>query len=72
MREKALVREPIDYSNEAKKRKKSIRREVIVYNLDSTVYGEYPSIKEAAASLNCSDKILNKILKSSTHLLKRR
>jgi len=65
-----IFREPIDYSNEAKKRKKSIRRGVIVYNLDSTVYGEYPSIKEAAASLNCSDKTLRRAL--STHLLKRR
>jgi len=72
MREKALVREPIDYSNEAKKNMRQKSKSVIVYNLDSTVYGEYPSIKEAAASLNCSDKTLNRALKSSTHLLKRR
>ena len=45
---------------------------IIVYNLDDTVYGEYPSIVEAASSLNCSQKTVIRALKSNKKLLKKR
>jgi hypothetical protein len=43
-------------------RKKS--KPIIVYNLDYTVYGEYPSIVNAAISLNCNEKTIRRALKS--------
>jgi len=51
-----------------KKKAKPIK----VYNLDYTVYGEYPSIVETAKSLNCSIKTVTRALKSPKKLLKRR
>jgi len=44
---------------------------IIIYNLDYTVYGKYPSIIEAAKSLNCSEKTIRRALKTESKLLKR-
>jgi NUMOD1 domain len=33
-------------------------KSLIIYNLNYTVYGEYPSITEASKSLNCNDKTI--------------
>ena len=41
-----------------KKNTKPIR----LYNLDYTIYGEYPSIVEAAKSINCSEKTIRRAL----------
>ena len=45
---------------------------IILYNLDYTVYGEYPSIVEVAKSINCNDKTIRRALKSDSKKLKRR
>ncbi len=45
---------------------------LILYNLDYTVYGEYPSIKEAAISLRISDNAIRRALLTPKKLLKRR
>jgi hypothetical protein len=51
-----------------KKKSKSLR----IYNLNYTVYGEYPSITEASKSLNCNEKTIRRALKTEKKLLKRR
>ena len=45
---------------------------IIIYNLDYTVYGKYPSIIEAAKSLNCSEKTIRRALNTKKKILKRR
>lgn len=72
LREKALNRKKIEYSEQAIQNMKKKSRSIIVYNLDHTVYGQYPSIIETAKALNCSEKTVRRSLKSPTKLLKRR
>lgn len=72
LREAALLRKPITFSEEAIANMKKKSKPIIVYNLDDTVYGEYPSIVEAASSLNCNQKTIIRALKSNKNLLKRR
>jgi group I intron endonuclease len=72
MREKALKREKPIYSDQALENMKKKSKAIKVYNLDYTVYGEYPSIVETAKSLNCSIKTVSRALKSPKKLLKRR
>jgi len=47
-------------------------KSLIIYNLNYTVYGEYPSITEASKSLNCNEKTIRRALKTEKKLLKRR
>ena len=51
-----------------KKKSKSL----LIYNLDYTVYDEYPSIIEAAKCLDCNEKTIRRALKTRKKLLKRR
>ena len=51
-----------------KKRSKAIR----LYNLDRTVYGEYPSILATANSVNCDEKTVTRALATEKKILKRR
>ena len=72
MRASALTRKKnflfwTSYFKDEKKKSKSLR----IYNLNYTVYGEYPSITEASKSLNCNEKI-RRALKTEKKLLKRR
>ncbi len=43
-------------------RKKS--KPILLYNLDYTVYGEYPSIVDAARSIKCNVKTIIRALKT--------
>jgi group I intron endonuclease len=72
MREKALAREKSNYSEKALANMKKAAKPILVYNLDYTVYGEYPSIVQIANSLNLSIKTISRALKSPKNLLKRR
>jgi len=72
MREKALKREKPIFSEQALANMKKASKPVLVYNLNYTVHGEYPSILEASKSLNCSIKTISRALKSPKKLLKRR
>lgn len=45
---------------------------LIFYNLNKTVYGEYPSITAVAESLRCSIKTITRALNTPKNLLKRR
>ena len=69
MKEKALKKGIVSFSKENMRK---ISKPVILYNLDRTVFGEYSSIKEAAKSVNCSEKTIYRALKTDKKLLKRR
>ena len=47
-------------------------KSIIVYNLDKTIYGKYPSIVDTAKNLNCDIKTVSRILKSPNKILKKR
>jgi group I intron endonuclease len=69
IREKALNRPPM--SNETKLKCISHTRSVILYNLNDTVYGKYPTIVEAAKAINCDEKTIRRALKTEKKLVKR-
>lgn len=69
MREKALNRAPM--TEEVKKKCISNTRPVILYNLNGTIYGKYPTILEASKAINCSVKTIRRALKTEKKLLKR-
>jgi group I intron endonuclease len=72
IREKALARKNRSFSEKGLLNMKKKSKPVILYNLNNTVFGEYPSITEAAESINCSVKTINRALKTDKKILKRR
>jgi group I intron endonuclease len=64
--EKALTR---NYSKEALL---NMKKSIILYNLDRTVFGEYSNIIEGAKSINCSPKTIRRALKTDKKIVKRR
>lgn len=69
MREKALNRPSM--SEETKLKCVTHTRPVILYNLDGTVYGQYPTIIEAAKAINCNEKTLRRALTTEKKLVKK-
>lgn len=45
---------------------------VILYNLNRTIFGEYPSVVEAAKSIDCDPKTIRRALKTENKILKTR
>lgn len=45
---------------------------ILVYNMDYTVYGEFPSITEASKSLGCYQKTIYRALQTPKKILRRR
>jgi len=72
MREKALNRKNVIYSEKGIANMKKKSKAIIVYNLDRTKYGEFPSIVETAKALNCSVKTVSRSLSTPKNLLKKR
>jgi group I intron endonuclease len=72
IRDKALSKNKIFYTDEALLNMKKKSKPVILYNLNNTVFGEYPSIVEAAKSINCDPKTIRRALKTEKKILKRR
>jgi group I intron endonuclease len=72
IREKALTRKKVPFSDEALLKMKKNSKPIILYNLDRTVFGEYTSIVEAAKSINCSEKTIRRALSSDKKILKKR
>jgi len=70
MRVRALNRKKVVYSERGKLNMKKKSHPIILYNLDSTVYGEYPSIIEASKSIQCSEKTIRRALSTEKGLLK--
>jgi group I intron endonuclease len=71
IKQSALTRKKAIYSEIALANMKKNSKAIIIYNLDYTVYGKYPSIIEAAKSLNCSEKTIRIALRTESKLLKR-
>ena len=71
MRNSALTRKPYTYSEQGKLNLKKNSKPLLVYNLNGTLYGNYGSLTEAALSLNCSLKTINRCLKTEKKILKR-
>lgn len=69
LREKALKRGPM--SEETKLKCITNTRPVILYNLNGTVYGKYPTIVAAAKAINCGVKTIMRALKTEKKLVKR-
>ena len=69
IREKALNRIP--RLEETKLISVTLTRPITLYNLDGTVYGEYPTIIEAAKATNCKEKTLIRALTTKRKLVKK-
>lgn len=72
MKQSALNRVKAIYSKESVQNMKKNYRAILVYNMDYTVYGEFPSITEASKSLACSQKTIYRALQTPKKILKRR
>ena len=72
MRAAALIRKKPIYSKEGLANMLKSSKPMIVYNLNKTVYGEYPSITAAAESLRCSVKTITRAMHTPKNILKRR
>lgn len=72
IREAALSRTKPVYSEEAIANVKKRSKAVLVYNLDYTVFGEFPSIIEASKSLGCDQKTIRRALQTPKNILRRR
>lgn len=72
LRESDLKRPKRSFSLEGSSNKKKRSRAIIIYNLNNTVFGEYPSIKEGARKVNCHEKTIIRTLKTEKKILKRR
>lgn len=72
IRQAALNRTKPIYSAEAIKNMAKKSKAILVYNLDYTVYGEFPSIVNAAKSLGVAQKTVIRALQSPKKILRRR
>ena len=72
IREKVLSRGKIVYSKEVLTNMKKKSKSAKLYNLDNTVFGEYPSIVEAADAINYSYRTISRALNTDKSILKRR
>jgi len=72
IRKAALNRSKPIYSEQAIANMKKKSKAILVYNLDYTVFGEFPSIIEASKSLGCDQKTIRRALQSPKKILRRR
>lgn len=72
MKQAALNRTKPIFSEQSIKNMQKKSLALRVYNLDYTVYGEFPSIVEAAKSLGCDQKTITRALKTPKQILRRR
>lgn len=68
----ALIRVKPIYSEEGLANMRKASKPITVYNLNNTVYGEYPSITAGAESLRCSVKTISRAIYTPKKILKRR
>ena len=71
MSKAALTRVKPIYSEEGLANMRKASKPIIVYNLDRTVYGEYPSITAASESLRCSVKTISRAMSTPKKILRR-
>ncbi|TVY36384.1 putative intron-encoded endonuclease [Lachnellula occidentalis] len=68
----ALSRTKPIYSEQSIKNMNKKSKAILVYNMDYTVYGEFPSIVDAAKSLGCDQKTIIRALQTPKQILRRR
>ena len=68
----ALTRKKAVYSKQSLANLTKSSKPIIVYNLDKTVYAEYPSITAGSKSLRCSVKTIWRALNTPNNILKKR
>ena len=68
----ALTRKKPVYSKESLANMGKSYKPIILYNLDRTVYGEYPCITAGAESLRCSVKTIWRAMNTPKKILKKR
>ena len=72
IRAAALTRDKPVYSKENLANLRKSSKPIAVYNLDRTVYGEYPSIIAGSESLRCSVKTIWRAINTPKKILKKR
>jgi group I intron endonuclease len=72
IRQKALNKKDIIYSDEALINMRKMSKPIILYNLDKTVFGKFISIIEAARNIHCNEKTIKRALQTNSKILKRR
>jgi len=72
MRKAALNRSKPIYSEKAIANMKKSSKAIIVYNLDYTVFGEFPSIVEASKFMGCGQNTIRRALQTPQKILRRR
>jgi group I intron endonuclease len=72
IRESALNRIKPIYSEEAIQNMKKNSKAILVYNMDYTVYGEFPSITEASKYLGCAHKTIYRALQTPKKIVRKR
>jgi len=72
IKQSALNRIKPIYSVEGIQNMKKSSKAILVYNMDYTVYGEFPSITEASKHLGSSQKTIARALKTPKNILRRR
>jgi group I intron endonuclease len=72
MKQSALNRVKPIYSEQSIQNMKKNSKAILVYNMDYTVFGEFPSITEASKSLGCSQKTIYRALQTPKKILRRR
>lgn len=72
LKKAALNRIKPIYSEKPIQNMKKSSKAIMVYNLDYTVYGEFPSIVNAAETLGCDQKTIGRALKTPKNILRRR
>jgi group I intron endonuclease len=73
LRKSALSRVTPTFSEKALSNMRKKSKPIILYNInDNTVYGEFNSITEAAAHINCNEKTIRRSLQTNKKILLRR
>jgi group I intron endonuclease len=72
MKQGALTRIEPKYTAKVIRNMKKNSKPILVYNFDYTVYGEFPSMAEAAKYLGCDQKTIRRALQTPKKILRKR
>lgn len=72
IKQSALNRIKPIYPKERIQNMKKNSKSILVYNMDYTVYGEFPNVTEASKYLGCSQKTILRALQTPKKILRRR
>ena len=72
MRQSSALNQKLVAEGHLEENLKKNKTQLIVYNFDYTVYGEFSSIVNGAKSLGCSERTIRRALKNPKNILRRR